>query len=259
MGAGRGYTADMSAHRLVGRGPTRRLTLPQLESLPGIVHGFTVKGSIPEAAVAEAAGRPVPLVTLRQVHGATVRLVGEGAPLPEPGPDRPDGDALLSQRTDAALGIAVADCVPILLAEPRSGWVGAVHAGWRGTAQGVLRAAIAAFAAAGGLPDALFVGMGPSIGPCCFEVGDEVVEALLRRDPGASAAVRRDGPKPRVDLIEMNLRQAIAAGVPADRIAAAGLCTVCAPDLLESYRRSRGAPGRMIGFVARSAAAPLTS
>ena len=249
----------MTPCRLEGRGPARRLTLARLESLPGIVHGFTVKGSIPEEAVAEAAGRPMPLVTLRQVHGATVRVIREGEPLPDQGPDRPQGDALLSRRTDAAFGIAVADCVPIVLAEPRSGWVGAVHAGWRGTAEGVLRAAIAAGTTEGVGPEALVVGMGPSIGPCCLEVGDEVVEALLRKDPGASAAVRREAAKPHVDLVEMNRRQAIAAGVPADRIAAAGLCTVCEPDLLESYRRSRGAPGRMVGFVARREAVLLTS
>ena len=248
----------MSAHRLEGQGRARRLTLPLFEALPGIAHGFTVRGSVPAAAVAEALGRPLPLLTLRQVHGASVRLVEEAEPLWEEGPGRPQGDAILTRRTDAAVGIAVADCVPILLGDPESGWVGAVHAGWRGTAAGVLGKAIAAFASRGVRAGALSVGLGPSIGPCCFEVGDEVVETLLRADPGAVAAVRRGGAKPRVDLVEANRRQAIAAGVPADRIAAAGLCTVCEPDLLESYRRSRGAPGRMIGFIAR-AAAPLTS
>lgn len=248
----------MLASRLAGRGATRRVVLPLFDDLPGLVHGFTVKGSIPSDALAEAAGRPMPLLTLRQVHGAFVRVLEDEEPLWGEGSERPQGDALLTRRSDAAVGVAVADCVPILLAEPESGWVGAVHAGWRGTAAGVLRAAIAACAAAGGRPGRLVVGIGPSIGVCCFEVGEEVVETLRSADPAAGSSVRRGAGRPHVDLIDLNRRQALAAGVPDDRIAAAGLCTVCAGDLLESYRRSRGAQGRMIGFVAR-AAVPLTS
>lgn len=254
------YTPEMAHHRLAGQGATRRITLPLFDPCPGIAHGFTVKDTIPGEAVAEAAGRPLPLETLRQVHGAEVRLLGDRDPLFGEGPDRPRGDALLTCRTDTAIGIAVADCVPILLADPESGWVGAVHAGWRGTAAGVLRGAIGAFAASGGRPEQLFVGLGPSIGACCFEVGEEVVEALTAADPDAPSCVGRGGEKPRVDLIALNRRQALAAGVRADRVAAAGLCTVCETDLLESYRRSRGAPGRMIGFIARrEALSPLTS
>lgn len=241
----------MSHHALAGRVRTLRVTLPRFDRLPGIAHGFTVKGSNPSDAVAEAAGRPLPLLTLRQVHGAGVVPVGEADPLWEEGPDRPQGDAILTRRPDAAVGVAVADCVPVLLADPRSGWIGAVHAGWRGTAAGVLRAAIAVFAGRGGRTEGLRVGIGPSIGRCCFEVGEEVVEALRRADPEVEAWVRRDGGKPRVDLVALNRRQALAAGVAADHVEAAGLCTVCETDLLESYRRSRGAQGRMIGFVAR--------
>ena len=255
------YTPDMDDHRLAGSGVTRRVALPLFDRLPGIAHGFTVRGSIAADAVAEAAGRPLPIETLRQVHGAEVRLLDDRAPLFGEGPDRPQGDALLTRRTDVAIAVAVADCVPILFADPDSGWVGAVHAGWRGTAAGVLRAAIGRFAGAGGRPDHLRIALGPSIGPCCFEVGEEVVEALGRTDPGVASSVRRAGGKPRVDLIALNRRQAIAAGVRAEHVAAAGLCTVCETDLLESYRRSRGAPGRMVGFIARRAApaVPVTS
>ncbi|HZN02712.1 MAG TPA: peptidoglycan editing factor PgeF [Candidatus Polarisedimenticolia bacterium] len=249
----------MLPYHLSGHGTARRITLPLFERLPGVAHGFTVKGSIPPDAVAGAVGRPMPLLTLRQVHGAEVRLLGDEESLWGEGADRPQGDALLTRRIDAAIGIAVADCVPILLADPVSGWAGAVHAGWRGTAAGVLRAAIAALTARGVPVDALYTGIGPSIGPCCFEVGEEVVEALLRSDPEAGASVRRGAAKPRVDLVELNRRQALAAGVRSDRIAAAGLCTVCHEDMLESYRRSRGAQGRMIGFVTRTAPPPLTS
>ena len=111
-------------------------------------------------------------------------------------------------------------------------------------------------AAAGGRPEALFAGLGPSIGPCCFEVGEEVVEALARSDAETATFVGREEGKPRVDLRALNRRQAILCGVRPERLAVAGLCTVCETDLLESYRRSRGAPGRMIGFIARRTAPP---
>jgi YfiH family protein len=240
----------MAARRIAGAGRTRHLRLALLEAIPGLAHGFTVRGSDPTEAIRAAASRPLPLATLRQVHGADVRFLREGERHFGEEAGRPQGDALLTRRDDTAVGVATADCVPILIADPRSRWLAAVHAGWRGTAAGVLGEAIAALAGAGAPPADLHVGFGPAIGPCCFEVGDEVLEALRRADAGADAFILRGQPRSRVDLVEANRRQAIAAGVPADRIAAVGLCTVCEQDLLESFRRSGGAPGRMIAFAA---------
>jgi hypothetical protein len=240
----------MNEARIAGEGPARHLTLPLLDRVPGLAHGFTIRGSDPREAIRAAAGRPLPLATLRQVHGAEVRLLREGDPSWGEGADRPQGDALLTRRDDTAIGVATADCVPILIGDPASRWLAAVHAGWRGTAAGVLRAALGALAAAGATADRIHIGLGPSIGPCCFEVGDEVLEALRRADPGADAFIHPGRPRSRVDLVEANRRQALAGGVAPDRIASAGLCTVCEPDLLESYRRSAGAPGRMIAFAA---------
>ena len=90
--------------------------------------------------------------------------------------------------------------------------------------------------------------MGPSIGPCCFEVGDEVVEAFVRSVPVAADCIVQ-GPKKRIDLVKANGRLALAAGVPESSIQSTGLCTLCHPDLLESYRRSRGGAGRMAGII----------
>jgi len=143
--------------------------------------------------------------------------------------------------------------VPILVADPVAGLVGAVHAGWRGTVAGVLTRALAGFAHRGSRIADLRVVFGPHIGRCCFEVGPEVVEAFRRAFPDAGGIVLETTPKPRIDLEAANRRLAIAAGVPETSIGAVGLCTVCRPDLLESYRRSRGAPGRMSGFIARLA------
>jgi hypothetical protein len=242
--------------KLSGTGAARHLRLPLLERIPGLAHGFTVKGSDPLEAIRLAAGRTLPLATLKQVHGAAVRMLRADEPLWREEPGRPQGDALVTRRDDTAIGVATADCVSLLLCHPGSRTLGAVHAGWRGTAAGVLAAAIEAFAAAGAPPEDITVGVGPAIGPCCFEVGDEVIEALRRTDAGAGAFVRKGHPRSRVDLVEANRRQALAYGIRPDRISTVGRCTVCEPDLLESYRRSAGAPGRMIAFAAWRAAVP---
>lgn len=239
---------DSRENGLRGSGATRRLTHPLLESVPGLAHGFTVKGADLAAAIAEAAGRALPIHTARQVHGDGLIAIDGNAPHAAPAAE---ADALITADPGAALAVRVADCVPILVADPVAGVVAAVHAGWRGTVAGVLPKALAAFARRGSRPADLRVVLGPHIGRCCFEVGPEVVEAFRRALPGAGGIVLDTLPKPHIDLEAANRRQAIAAGVPQESIGAVGLCTACRPDLLESYRRSGGSPGRMAGFIAR--------
>jgi len=229
-------------------GAARHLTLPILERLPGLAHAFTVAGSREESVLEAVAGRALPLWTLRQVHGRAALSIDGSGPSPWPDP-RPDGDALVTALRGRAIAIHVADCVPILLCDPDHGVLGAAHAGWRGTVAGVLGAAIAAMVTAGARPEAIRVAMGPAIGACCFEVGPEVVAALRDADPDADASIRT-GARARIDLLDANRRQAFAAGVRAERIAAAGLCTVCNPELLVSYRRSGKGAGRMTGIIA---------
>jgi purine-nucleoside/S-methyl-5'-thioadenosine phosphorylase / adenosine deaminase len=228
-----------------GSGPTRRIEVPVLAAVPGLVHMFTARGSDTRSAIAEAAGREVPLLTLRQVHGAVVRVAGDDGAAP-----REEGDALVVDRPGVAVGVWVADCLPILICDATTRTAAAVHAGWRGTVAGVVGRAIEVLRRRrDARPGDLSVAMGPAIGPCCFEVGDEVVTALLSAFPDAGAAIR-PGAKTRIDLVEANRIQALAAGVPADRIQASGLCTMCRPDLLESYRRDGAAAGRMAGLIA---------
>jgi YfiH family protein len=230
---------------VTGAGAERRIEMPILSAVSGLAHGFTVRGSDALAAVRAVAG-DAPLVSLRQVHGSTVRIV---PPAPPDG-DRPEGDALATDAAGLALGVWVADCVPALICDPRTRAVAAVHAGWRGTVAGIVGGAIATLRERfGSRPADLRVALGPAIGPCCFEVGDEVVEALLGADAGADTCVR-PGPRAHVDLAGANRRQAIAAGVPGSQVESAGLCTVCRPDLLESYRRDRQTAGRMAAFIA---------
>jgi hypothetical protein len=95
----------------------------------------------------------------------------------------------------------------------------------------------------------LKIGAGPSIGPCCFEVGDEVARALLAADPGAGVCVVEGPGKKRIDLVAANRRQALAAGVPPEQFEAAGACTCCGGERFESFRRDAGRTGRMAGLV----------
>ena len=234
-----------------GSGLTRRIEVPVLAAVPGLVHLFTARGSDTRAAIAEAAGRDMPLRTLRQVHGAVVRMTGPTRPSGDDGArDREEGDALVVDGPGVAAGVWVADCLPILICDVTTRTAAAVHAGWRGTVAGVVGRAIDALRRCrGARPRDLRVAMGPAIGPCCFEVGDEVVTALLSAFPDARAAVR-PGPKKRIDLVEANRIQALVAGVPGDRIQASGLCTLCRPDLLESYPRDGAGASRMAGLIA---------
>jgi purine-nucleoside/S-methyl-5'-thioadenosine phosphorylase / adenosine deaminase len=232
---------------LLGSGPERRLSLSILASIPGLAHAFTVKGSNLEAVLQALAwtGRPS-LRTVKQVHGAkVVRVLSV-----EPPAGQPEGDALVTVDPKVALAVYVADCVPVLVCDPKSRALAAVHAGWRGTVAGVLSAALGVLTeSCGARPADLRVAIGPSIGPCCFRVGDEVVEALIGADPGAVSCVQGAQGARRIDLVEANRRQVIEAGVPAGQIQSTGLCTRCREDLLESYRRSSGRAGRMAALV----------
>ncbi len=222
---------------------------PLLSSVPDLMHAFTVRGSDPLAVLRDGAGRPLQVHTVRQVHGSSVHEVTR--PTPPREHDRPEGDALITRVRGIALRISVADCVPILICHERAGAIAAVHAGWRGTLAGVLPAAIRAlldrFDADAA---ALRVALGPAIGPCCFEVGEEVADAFRRADPGTRSCVLEEDGRPRIDLIAVNRMQAAAAGVPESALHSIDLCTMCRADLLESHRRDRGRAGRMAAIIA---------
>src|SRR5439155_14880621 len=122
---------------------------------------------------AEAAGGALPLRTLRQVHGAVVRVAGPEPAARDTGASaREEGDALIVDRQGVAAGVWVADCLPILIGDPTTRTAAAVHAGWRGTVAGVVGRAIETLRRArGARASDLRVAMGPAIGPCCFECG----------------------------------------------------------------------------------------
>ncbi len=218
----------------------------ELDAIPGLVHGFERRRQASVEAreatrqrVAAALSDAGDLFLLTQVHGATVRQA--------PWPDRPPGDAAVAEGPGLLLGIETADCLPVLLVDPRRQRVGAAHAGWRGTAAGVARAAVRALADAGSPPQDLLAALGPAIGPCCYEVGHEVRAAF---GPPASA-VFREGPRgrPHLDVRLANVLQLREAGLRPERIWSVDECTRCRADLYHSFRRDGKDSGRMISFV----------
>ena len=202
------------------------------------------------AALADAVGVPVGhVVSLSQVHGRDVVVVREDLPV-----ERPTADALVSDRADAALVVRAADCVPMLIGDQRTGAVGAIHAGWRGTAARAAVAAVEAMAHEfGSIPADLVVAIGPAIGPCCYEVGPDLVDAFAAAGHERYLIDRwfltpREQ-KMRLDVPGANRDQLILAGVREQNIHTSGLCTAMHLDLLTSYRAERENAGRIAGVI----------
>ncbi len=187
---------------------------------------------------------------VRQVHGArVVRADAPCAPAEE-------ADAVVSLRPGVAACVSVADCVPVLLADPESGAVAAVHAGWRGTlARAAAEGVRALRREAGAPPERLLAAVGPSIGPCCYEVSPELAKRF--RDE-LGPVVRGDG-HVRLDLWAANRRVLEEAGLRADRIEVLGRCTACEPGLFFSHRRDAGRTGRQVAFIAPPATTSAAS
>lgn len=185
------------------------------------------------------------VATVEQVHGgAVVTITREAAPAPE----RPRADALVSDHPSVAVAVRAADCVPLLLADARTGAVAAVHAGWRGTAAAVATAAVDTLRRRFGVrPSDLVVAIGPSIGACCYEVGRDVIDAFAAAGHGAS--IDRWFAGRRLDLVAANRDQLTRAGVPAAQIHACGLCTAMHLDVLTSYRAEKEKAGRIAAAI----------
>ncbi len=199
--------------------------------------------------VANALGvAPDHLSRLRQVHGATVVVAGQARALP-------DADVVISNRSDLAVAIQAADCVPLLVVDRRTGAVAAAHAGWRGLAAQVPGETVDALNRVfGSRPEDLLAAVGPAIGQCCYEVGEDVREAMARplggRDTSSNwfTAGRASG-KWMFDTWGSARAQLEAAGIPASQVFVAGLCTASHPDAFCSYRRDGPPAGRIAAAI----------
>lgn len=191
------------------------------------------------------------LLLVRQVHRADVAVARPGRASAWP---RPEADAIVSDDAASAIGVRVADCAAILLADPHRGTVGAAHAGWRGAVQGAAGAAVRAMQETfGSRPVDLVAAIGPCLGACCGEVGGEVVDAFRTAGHGEESLTRwfQTGAsgRPHLDLALANADQLTRAGVPAHHVHVAGLCTKTHSAVLHSYRAHGGAAGRMVAVI----------
>ena len=216
-----------------------------------------------------SASHPWPLVTLRQVHSDIIHFVDSLAE------SQPTGDGLITATPGVLLGIQTADCLPILLVDPKRRAAGVFHAGWRGTLKRIVEKGVGEMRRRfGSRPRDIMAAIGPGIHGCCYQVGREVREqfesqfayaAKLFREVEQRDPVREKYPmlfltarppghnvlpkKIFLDLVEANRQQLLAVGVAAKSIEASPLCTNCRPDLLFSYRAEKGRTGRMMGVV----------
>jgi polyphenol oxidase len=183
---------------------------------------------------------------LNQVHGNAVRVV-----IAADAGTRPRADGMVTREPGIILGIFTADCVPVLMTSCRPPVACALHAGWRGVLSGIAGNGVRKMEELGALPSEIRIALGPSIGPCCFEVDAELAARFVREIPG-SAGQARDGKPGKAFL---NLRgiirdQLVEAGVPAYAITNPGPCTRCASDQYFSRRAAAGATtGLQMSFV----------
>jgi polyphenol oxidase len=283
-------------NRVPKQGKLNILRATHLSRLPWLAHGFSTRpGGVSRAygggalnlgftkddskAAVErnrkaflgelsAGPKPWPLVTLHQVHSDIIRFVDSQS-------SAQVGDGLITATPGLFLGIQTADCLPIILVDPKRHAVGVLHAGWRGTVKRIVEKGVGEMLRRfGSRPRDLKAVIGPGIHGCCYEVGTEVRQQfesqfvyasklfreveerdpvrekypmlfLTARPPGHSALPK----KIFLDLVEANRQQLLAAGVPAKSIEASPLCTNDRTDLLFSYRAEKGRTGRMMAVA----------
>ncbi|MBT8154919.1 peptidoglycan editing factor PgeF [Epibacterium ulvae] len=201
------------------------------------------------ARVAEAMGASEDaLIGIHQVHSPTVTTIVE----PQSGEDRPRADGMVTNVPGLVLGILTADCQPVLFSEPDAGVVGAAHAGWRGTLDGVLEATIDAMVDIGARRDKIRAVIGPSISQAAYEVGPEFFDSFMSQSPGNSHFFQAGkGDRYMFDLPGLGLSKLNAAGIAS--AAWTGHCTYQDAARFYSYRRTTHASevdyGRLISCI----------
>ena len=274
-------------------GKLKLLQVPALTKLPWLIHAFSTEPGGTSTLESEkvlnlgfidwdtrenvlenrrrfqtaAGAKDFPLITLKQIHSDVIHVFDST-------PSEPcKGDASITNRPGLLLAIQTADCVPILLVNPKKRAIAAIHAGWRGTLARIAAKTIGKMQMHFGTnPRDLLAAIGPSIGPCCYEVGTEVATQFLSQFADAPAYFDefRTGDEPNpiqwlnmmppghqpppksvlLDLRKANRSQLQAAGLRPQNIHTIDLCTACQPNLLFSYRKQGPLSGRLMSIIA---------
>jgi polyphenol oxidase len=197
-----------------------------LDAFDWLVHGFGTR-------LSNNFGKCPNVATLHQIHSdSVIAAEGRSGSLGE-------GDALIENTPGVLVAVKTADCIPVLIVDPRNRAVAAVHAGWRGTVQNIAGRAIAELHSKfSSRAEDLHVAIGPGIGKCCYEVGPDVGQQFGEHDAHPVC----------LDLADINGRQVTEMGVPSAQIYSAQLCTKCHSEF-HSYRRDKENAGRMLSAV----------
>jgi YfiH family protein len=191
-----------------------------------------------------------PLVaSLKQIH--STRVVVFDGPVKAEVISQGEGDALVTNQTQFLLVVRTADCVPVLLVDQKTGVIGAIHAGWRGAVGGIVPKTIQTCVEQFGSNVAhMHVAIGPSIGPCCYEIDAQVVEPLQTRYPDWIGVLQetKEG-KAMLDLKKLIWHQILASGIPEQQVEQIEECTHCRDDLFFSYRREGKVNGTMMSGI----------
>jgi purine-nucleoside/S-methyl-5'-thioadenosine phosphorylase / adenosine deaminase len=251
-------------------------SVPLWDGLPGVVHGFfTRAGGVSPAPYASLNAGPkggdgyahvrenlrriaravsIPPETIfcaSQVHGDQVRVVTACHPSIFDSEEPLQGDGLLTAEKGLYLGILTADCLPLLLLDPRRSVVAAVHAGWRSTREGIAEKAVCEMHRAFGCePADLLVALGPAIGPCCYAVGDEVAQGFLVADRATEPFLHPAGSgRWKMNLEGVNRHRLSRAGIRDENVFRSAICTSCRKDQFFSARADGEPTGRQISLI----------
>jgi YfiH family protein len=202
---------------------------------------------------------PACLITVAQIHSAEFHIIKTAADQWNP---RTRGDALVTAEPGVALAVQVADCFPVLISDPHTGAIAAVHAGWRGTLARILRRTLEGMQRSLGVdPSHVMVAYGPGIRSCCLEVGSEVTSMFEAEFPGHRLCIPHPNhpTKHLLDLPQALSIQVSEAGVPLSNVFDLGLCTRCHPEEFFSYRAEGRQAGRMMALICKAGGSDTSS
>ena len=189
------------------------------------------------------------IASLKQIHSTRVAVFD--GPVKAEVMAQGEGDALVTNQTQLLLVVRTADCVPVLLVDHQIGIIGAIHAGWRGAVGGIVPKTIQTCVEHFGANAAhMHMAIGPSIGPCCYEIDAQVIEPLQTRYPDWLGVIQEttEG-KGMLDLKKLIWHQILASGIPEHQVEQIGECTRCRDDLFFSYRREGKVNGTMMSGI----------